>query len=67
MIDIALVLLMIVIGVVLAIVIARWQFKFKRELRYLAIEIERTEGKEREYWIHRKRKLWMSLIPFVRY
>lgn len=40
---------------------------FTRELRYLNAEIDRTEGAERRYWIRQRRRLWLSLIPFVRY
>ena len=40
---------------------------FTAELRYLNMEIERTTGKEREHYIEQKRRLWLSLIPFVRY
>ena len=40
---------------------------FKAELRYLNREIRRTVGDERRYWIRRRRRLWLSLIPFVKY
>ena len=40
---------------------------FVNELKYLNVEINRTDGKERKHWIRRRRKLWLSLIPFVRY
>ena len=40
---------------------------FSHELRYLNNEIGRTEGEEREHWIRQKRRLWLSLIPFVKY
>ena len=40
---------------------------FSRELRFLNNEINRTRGTERKHWIRRKRKLWLSLIPFVKY
>lgn len=40
---------------------------FRRELRYLNCEIQRTTGAERKRWIRKRRKLWLSLIPFVRY
>lgn len=43
-----------------------WRF-FTRELKYIEIEIERTEGREQKYWKKKKKKLLMSLIPFVRY
>lgn len=40
---------------------------FSHELRMLNSEIARTEGSERNYWIRKRRKLWLSLIPFVKY
>lgn len=40
---------------------------FKKELRLINMEIRRTEGKERERWLRRKRRLWLSIIPFVKY
>ena len=40
---------------------------FLQELKYLNSEIGRTSGSERRYWIRKRTKLWLSLIPFVRY
>lgn len=40
---------------------------FSRELKYINCEIHRTSGSERRYWIRKRRKLWLSLIPFIRY
>ena len=40
---------------------------FSSELRYLNNEIGRTTGEERKHWIRQRRRLWLSLIPFVRY
>ncbi len=40
---------------------------FSQELRYLNIEIRRTEGCEQKYWIRKRRRLWLSLILFVKY
>ena len=40
---------------------------FSRELKYLNNEIRRTEGAERRHWIRQRRRLWLSLIPFVKY
>lgn len=40
---------------------------FSNELRYLNNEIGRTSGAEQACWIRRRKKLWLSLIPFVRY
>ena len=40
---------------------------FSHELRYLNSEIRRTEGDEQIYWIRQRRRLWLSLIPFVKY
>ena len=40
---------------------------FRRELKYLNDEIGRNSGQERERWIRRRRRLWLSLLPFVKY
>lgn len=40
---------------------------FSRELKYLNTEIRRTSGREQKYWKKRKRRLWLSLLPFVKY
>ena len=40
---------------------------FSSELRYLNIEIGRTTGSERRYWLRKRWRLWLSLIPFVKY
>ncbi len=40
---------------------------FSRELKYINCEIERSSGNERKYWIRKRRKLWLSLIPFMKY
>ena len=40
---------------------------FLQELEYINMEIQRTDGSERRYWIRQRRRLWLSLIPFVRY
>ena len=42
----------------------RW---FKQELKYINSEIERNEGREKERWIRRKKRLLKSIIPFVKY
>ena len=46
---------------------ARRLLDFETELRYLKREIERAIGREKKYWIRRRRKLWLSLLPFVKY
>lgn len=40
---------------------------FSKELKRINLEIRRTRGEEQKYWKSRKRRLWLSLIPFVRY
>ena len=40
---------------------------FSQELRYLNSEIRRTDGAERRHYIRQRRRLWLSLIPFVKY
>ena len=41
--------------------------EFSVEMRRIKTEIYRAEPSERAYWNGRKRRLWLSLIPFVRY
>ena len=40
---------------------------FSRELKYINREIQRNTGAEQRYWIRKRRRLWLSLIPFVKY
>lgn len=40
---------------------------FIKELKYINCEIQRTRGGERKYWKRQRRRLWLSLIPFVKY
>lgn len=69
--DIVVVIFIIIIAVlaILGLMVALSSFlsAFSRELRYLKREIKRTSGREREYWVRRKRKLWRSLLPFCKY
>lgn len=37
---------------------------FKRNIKYVNMEIRRTRGSERKAWQKEKRRLWLSLIPF---
>lgn len=40
---------------------------FSSELRYLNSEIQRATDAELRYWIRKRQRLWLSLIPFVKY
>lgn len=40
--------------------------EFKTELKYVNMEIHRTEGNQRKYWKRKRRKLWLSFIFFIR-
>lgn len=61
---------LVIIGIILVLAVIRSYIvlqAFLRELRYLNNEINRTEGREREHYIRRKKRLLLSIIPFVRY
>ncbi len=60
-------LIVVLILILLVIKLAAFLNDFSHELRILNCEIERTTGAERRYWIRKKRRLWLSLIPFVKY
>ena len=44
-----------------------WLRDFRHEMRYINMEIQRNEGRERERWVRRKKRLWLSILPFFRY
>ena len=46
---------------------AMWMCGFYREWCYVCGEIERAEEDERAYWLARRRRLWLSLLPFTVY
>lgn len=41
--------------------------RFLRELQDINNEIRRTRGEERQHWMRKRRRLWLSLIPFIKY
>ena len=56
-----------VISIALLLNFFEWLSFFQKELRRINGEIERTEGRERAHWKKRKKRLLLSIIPFVRY
>ncbi len=61
------ILVIIVIGLLALFGITSHLLAFVRELRYLNSEIGRTSGREQRHWKRRRRRLWLSLLPFIRY
>lgn len=57
----------VVVSLPVLIALAAFINSFSSELRYLNREIRRSEGAGREHWKRRKRKLWLSLLPFIKY
>ena len=45
----------------------QFYMKFSRELDYLNSEISRTVGAEKREWIKKRRRLWLSILPFFKY
>lgn len=67
--DVVFLIAAVVLLLLFVILIGLIQFynEFITELQYLNSEIERTDGEERAYWLSRRRRLWLSLLPFVKY
>lgn len=67
--DVVFLIAAVVLLLLFVILIGLIQFynEFITELQYLNNEIERTDGEERAYWLSRRRRLWLSLLPFVKY
>lgn len=63
-----LLIILLLLGVVVLFSIPYLEW-FQQELKYINIEIERNKDNPREQarWIRRKKRLLMSLIPFVKY
>ena len=54
--------------VVLFVALGVWLPKFQRELRKVNRYIKEARSeRERQHYLKRRRRLWMSLIPFVKY
>lgn len=67
-IEMATILVLATIGLILLCLwIVPLIIGFREELKYIDMEIQRTEGRERAHWEKKRRKLWLSLLPFVRY
>ena len=62
-------LTIILIGAAVFLLLVHFAFRlddFKSELKYVNMEIHRTEGNQRKYWKRKRRKLWLSFIFFIR-
>ena len=60
-------LLLGIIAFICVLIIAKISLffrSFKKELRYINDEIERTVGGEQERWKRARKRLYLSLIPF---
>ena len=64
------VLLGVIILIIAAIAWLLWMLtrrEFFREMQFLNMEIARTKGEERKEWIRQRRRLLLTMIPFVPY
>ena len=59
--------IVVITALILMLKIMLFLTGFSEELGYLNMEIRRTEGEERRYYIYLRRRLWLSLLPFIRY
>lgn len=60
-------IIIVFFAVLLLIGLASFLNDFSQELKYRNNEIARTTGAERKHYIRQRRRLWLSLIPFVKY
>lgn len=64
--------LLVIGGMVLAAVLVVagtvWWIKFRREYQHLCMRIEQAVSeRERQHYIRRRRNLFLSILPFVKY
>ena len=56
------------LAVVLFVALAVWLPKFQRELKHVNRRNQNAQSeRERQHYIKRRRRLWLSLLPFVKY
>lgn len=67
MFEFVITLFLIFVGFAALFLFVSWLKEFQTELRYLTNEVRRTEGREQKHWMRKRRRLWLSLLPFVRY
>lgn len=62
-------LIVIMLGIVVLAIASPYLNWFRHELKYINTEIQRNKENEKEQnrWKRRKRRLLMSLLPFVKY
>jgi len=65
--SLLLIIIALFLGVLLLFFVMQYVVGFFEELKFINNEISRNRGDERRYWKRRKRKLFLSLIPFVKY
>ena len=70
--DQSFITLMVIGGAVLVVVagvaFAVWLGRFRRELRHLNLRIaQAVSEREKQHYLRRRRSLWWSLVPFVKY
>ena len=57
-----------VLLVVLGVAFAVWLNKFTRELKRVNLRIRQSESdRELQHYLRRRRELYLSIIPFVKY
>lgn len=61
------VLLALFFLIMLAAALGQKISEFCDELQYLNSELQRAEPSQRKVWLRRRRRLWLSLLPFVKY
>ena len=59
--------LAIAVGALLIMKIVYSLWSFRDHLSHINNEILRTRGREQAYWKRQKKRLWLSLLPFVQY
>lgn len=60
-------LIVVMLTIILLAIATPWIRWFRRELKFINIEISRNSGREQQRWLRRRRRLFLSVIPFVKY
>ena len=65
--SILLAAIIIIVAVVSWLIWMLMRPEFFREMQFLNMEISRNSGELRQMWIQQRRRLLLTMIPFVKY
>lgn len=64
--QVLLIAIIALVGIAVLITFIQKLNRFLSRLRYIDMEINRNSGESRAFWLKKRKKLWLTWIPFYR-